>query len=161
MEESSRLSQVTYIPCSVSQQKGLHFPESAPAGYFSQFNSGHFIAGYSAVTCSHPQLFSRERCLSAALCAAAEINHRAGWTLSSLIRACFSRTLVCVRLCGRDTESKRRADKTRSVYRERDSEMGEEITTGMPEVPTLRLLKTNLPTLKSQNFKTPSPPECS
>lgn len=54
VEEISPLGQVTCIPCSVSKQKRLHFPESAPAGSFSQVNSYHFIAGCSVAMCSHP-----------------------------------------------------------------------------------------------------------
>lgn len=54
MEEISQLGQVTCIPCSVSEQKGLHFPESAPAGHPSQVSSDRFIAGCSVAPCSHP-----------------------------------------------------------------------------------------------------------
>lgn len=68
VEEISQLGQVTRIPCSESEQKELHFPASAPAGYFSRVNSDHFLTGCSRSLVLTPQLFSRERCFSRALC---------------------------------------------------------------------------------------------
>lgn len=43
----AQLDQVTCIPFSAAEQKGLHFPGSTPAGCSSQVSPDHFIAGCS------------------------------------------------------------------------------------------------------------------
>lgn len=107
MEEISQLGQVTHIPCSASEQKGLHLCTSAPAGYFSRVNSDHFLTGCSLLLVLTLQLFSRERCfkLCPLLCSWNPLQDRVNRGLSRLQCAPHSHQLahfLCTRLRGRE-----------------------------------------------------------
>lgn len=127
MEEISQLGQVTYSPCSVSEQKGLHFPNQPLLG--TPLRSARTVLSLTALWPLVPtlQLFSREHCLSCALWAADQIYYRTGWTLSSLVRVCFSLALVCMHflcahLCGRKAERARDRQTRPEMFRERERE---------------------------------------
>ena len=140
MEEISQLGQVTRIPCSESEKKELHFPASAPAGYFSRVNSDHFLTGCSRSLVLTPQLFSRERSLSHALCSCSWnlLQDRVSLGLSpsqcfSLSPACTHFSCTC--LCGREVERARDRQASPEVFTERERETavwGEGAVRGMP-----------------------------
>lgn len=141
VEEISQLGQVTCSPCSASEKKGLRFPDSAPAGDFSQVTADHLITGCSQELVLTPQLFPREHWLSSALCSAAEIYYRTGCTSGSdhltvcclLSPACAH--FLCARLCGREAERARDKRQTRAeAFTEWDRAAigGEEAATGTP-----------------------------
>lgn len=103
------------------------FPESAPAGYFSQVTWDHFISGCPVAAGSH-QLFTGECLLSSALCSAAEIHYRSGGTSSSLIRVFPTCTglhtpLVHTFVWKKGRESERWTDKTRE-FTEKEGAIG-------------------------------------
>lgn len=181
MEEISQLGQVTCIPCSASEQKGLHFPESAPAGYFSQVHSDHFIASCSWPLVLTPQLVSKEPWLSSGLCSAAEIYYRTEWplltpSLSQLVsHSHWSAHTSCVHVCvgEREREHKRQTetDQTRGIFKIKKKQQYEErtllqlcqsINGKIPEHPFSHAnLYGHSSGSVNQNFKTPSMSECS
>lgn len=120
VEEISQLGQVTCIPCSALEQKGLHFPELAPAGYFPRSTQIILLLAalgrlFSPHNCFQGRLFK----LCPLLCSWNLLHD--GWTLSSR-HHCFSLSLVCscfflcTCLCG-EKGREQETDKSIMVYK--------------------------------------------